>query len=591
MPNNDTPISIFSPQVIESMRDNGFKSTASALAELIDNSIEAGANKIRVITFEKKSSSRQGKAVDSIAIYDNGSGMSPEIMECALQFGGGTKHNSVSGMGKFGMGLPNSSVSVCRKVTLFSWINNKCFSSTLDIEEIVSTSNLILAKPVKCEIPKAVIKELEEDIGDSGTIVIWEDCDRLDFKMAKTLFNRMQGDLCRIFRHFLDEDNDYGQQVEIKLIKPRGFQYVRDERILEANDPLYILSPNNCPGYENENIAELQDEKVHRQEFFTSKGKGTVEVRVTIVKPEIHRAESGRSSPFMKHLHKNTGVSFVRYCREIQHGGFGHLNSFDPRERWWGVEVRFPPVLDALFGVTNNKQTVKGMNLMGQDEIAEIISDLDLTGSDKDYLNSGPGQTLHLRMWLSKIITGCLKKARNEINSRNTGKKVAKKDTELDKASKAATEILKKDKAKSRFDEEADAKTEEQARKELKDRLSGYNKGLDEKELDELVNQVENYKIHTEVDSWSGDQFFDIELCGATPVVKLNTRHPFYDSIYRDIEQNHPEALNAFKVLIISYAWSESEFYADAETRLLDKVRSKWGYYTAEILDQLQASK
>ena len=590
MPNNDIPISIFSTQVIESMRDNGFKSTASALAELIDNSIEAGADKIRVITFEKKSGSSR-KEVDSIAIFDNGSGMSPEIMECALQFGGGTKHKSVSGMGKFGMGLPNSSVSVCRKITLYSWQNNKCFSSTLDIEEIISTNNLTLPKPVECEIPKAVVKELEEEVTDSGTIVLWEDCDRLDFKMAKTLFNRMEGDLCRIFRHFLDEDNDYGQQVEIKLIKPRGFQYVRDERILTANDPLYVLSPNNCPGYENESVAELQDEMVHRKEFFTAKGKGIVEVRVTIVKPEIHRAESSKSSTFMKHLSKNTGISFVRFCREIQHGGFGHLNNFDPRERWWGVEVRFPPVLDALFGVTNNKQTVKGMNYIDQVEIAEIVNDLGLTSSDKDYLNSGPGQTLYLRMWLSKTISGCLKKARNEINSRNTGKIKIRKSVELDGASKAATDILKKNNPKSRFDKEASAKSEEQARKELKERLSKHHKGTGDAELDEIVSQVENYKIHIEVDSWSGEQFFDIELYGTTPVVKLNSRHPFYDSIYRDIEGKHPEALNAFKVLIMSYAWSEAEFFGEVETKLIDRVRSKWGYYTAEILDQLQASK
>ena len=30
--------------------------------------------------------------------------------------------------------------------------------------------------------------------------------------------------------------------------------------------------------------------------------------------------------------------------------------------------------------------------------------------------------------------------------------------------------------------------------------------------MNELVNQVEKYKIHIEVDSWSGEQFFDIEL-------------------------------------------------------------------------------
>ena len=177
--------------------------------------------------------------------------------------------------------------------------------------------------------------------------------------MANTLFNRMEGDLCRIFRHFLDNDNDYGKNVEIKLIKPRqtasGYQTGRVEHLLKANDPLYLLTPNNCPGYEGKSVSYLQD-KVHAKEFRTKKGKGTVEIRISVCKPEIHWKESQRTSKFMNHLDRNKGISFVRACREIQIGDFGHLITYDPRERWWGAEIRFSPVLDELFGVTNNKQ-------------------------------------------------------------------------------------------------------------------------------------------------------------------------------------------------------------------------------------------
>ena len=38
---------------IESFRDNGYKSTASALSELLDNSIEADAKNIQILIFEK----------------------------------------------------------------------------------------------------------------------------------------------------------------------------------------------------------------------------------------------------------------------------------------------------------------------------------------------------------------------------------------------------------------------------------------------------------------------------------------------------------------------------------------------------------
>ena len=38
---------------IEAMRDNGYKNTAYAVAELIDNSIQANANYVQIICKEK----------------------------------------------------------------------------------------------------------------------------------------------------------------------------------------------------------------------------------------------------------------------------------------------------------------------------------------------------------------------------------------------------------------------------------------------------------------------------------------------------------------------------------------------------------
>ena len=52
---------------------------------------------------------------------------------------------------------------------------------------------------------------------------------------------------------------------------------------------------------------------------------------------------------------RNVGVSVVRAGRELELDQ-GWASSYEPRERWWGVEVSFDPGLDDLFGVSNNKQ-------------------------------------------------------------------------------------------------------------------------------------------------------------------------------------------------------------------------------------------
>ena len=60
-------------------------------------------------------------------------------------------------------------------------------------------------------------------------------------------------------------------------------------------------------------------------------------------------------TPWGKHAALNMGISIVRAHREIDRDP-AWASGHDPTERWWTVEVDFPPALDALFGVTNNKQ-------------------------------------------------------------------------------------------------------------------------------------------------------------------------------------------------------------------------------------------
>ena len=61
------------------------------------------------------------------------------------------------------------------------------------------------------------------------------------------------------------------------------------------------------------------------------------------------------TTKYGKHAADNVGVSIVRANRELTLDR-GWTIAYDPTERWWGAEVEFPPTLDEIFGVTNNKQ-------------------------------------------------------------------------------------------------------------------------------------------------------------------------------------------------------------------------------------------
>lgn len=70
---------------IHAMRDSGYKGTSSAVAELIDNSLQAGATEITVsLTVDE----REGEHPLVLSVIDNGSGMDARTLRTALRFGG-----------------------------------------------------------------------------------------------------------------------------------------------------------------------------------------------------------------------------------------------------------------------------------------------------------------------------------------------------------------------------------------------------------------------------------------------------------------------------------------------------------------------
>src|SRR5215468_7610201 len=88
-----------SKQALESQRRNGYRDTAAAAREIVDNAIEAGAKRIH-ITFEHKTSKQRRDLVTSIAFIDHGSGMVPHMIQYALTLGGGTHFDEPDFIGK-----------------------------------------------------------------------------------------------------------------------------------------------------------------------------------------------------------------------------------------------------------------------------------------------------------------------------------------------------------------------------------------------------------------------------------------------------------------------------------------------------------
>ncbi|CAG9273433.1 Histidine kinase-, DNA gyrase B-, and HSP90-like ATPase [Paraburkholderia unamae] len=158
--------------MIESLRGLGY-STASALADIIDNSISACARSVELIFGWEGESSY-------IAILDDGTGMNDEQLETAMRLG---ERNPLdtrdsADLGRFGLGLKTASFSQCRRLTVASRREQEvsCLRWDLDVLKNSAGDGWILLEGPAPETEK-LLGPLSER--DRGTIVIWDKLDRI----------------------------------------------------------------------------------------------------------------------------------------------------------------------------------------------------------------------------------------------------------------------------------------------------------------------------------------------------------------------------------------------------------------------------
>lgn len=440
------PISL----VMESMKDSGYKDAAHAVAELIDNSIQAGEDLGRSVDIElicQEESSflkdRQSSRIQKIAVYDNASGMPPEILHRALAFGEGTRRGAKAGIGKFGMGLPNASISQCSRVDVWSWQNGDCYHTNLDISEIVDSGKDTLPYPVKSELPDEWKTKIKSGLSDSGTLIVWSSLDRLKWRRHRAFFVNTEFIVGRMYRYFL-----MSEKCNIRMAAYNNGSCLFEEYI-KPNDPLYLMSNTNTPKPFSENPGF----KLYSEEIvpITYKGeKHAVSIKFSIADHKFRRnfAEfygdrhypNPGSTPFGKHCGKNLGISVVRAGRELELNNSFNIQ-YDPTERWWGAEISFDAALDEVFGVTNNKQAATAFKQLTKEDLA---NEEDIKPSEvKDHLDAEGDLRLHI-LELSESIYSKLTAIRSEIKKQREGQNAKNEANKTDAAEKAASQAATK---------------------------------------------------------------------------------------------------------------------------------------------------
>lgn len=165
--------------LIESFRDVGY-SLETALADIIDNSITARASKIDIFVDTLSDS-------PSISVIDDGCGMSKSELWDAMRPGAKNPLDSraAEDLGRFGLGLKTASFSQCRKLTVFTSRDEIPSAAIWDLDYVRDNNKweIIVPDDVR-DIARA------NTISNSGTVVRWDNLDRLVEKGATEPSNR-----------------------------------------------------------------------------------------------------------------------------------------------------------------------------------------------------------------------------------------------------------------------------------------------------------------------------------------------------------------------------------------------------------------
>lgn len=587
--------------MIESLRDNGYSNTAHAVAELIDNSLQATATRVEIGFVESQRSTagrRIPYTVSEISIWDNGLGMDAETLRVAMQFGGGTHRNDSSGMGKFGMGLPNSSISQCKRVEVWSWQESGApYFTYLDVDEMKQGDLDDVPEPVVKEIPEHYQKAFF--IGQppkSGTLVIWSKLDRLTWKTGQSIFRHCELLVGRMYRNFMC---DQGIKIESITYRQSGKDKldVWKKDTFRANDPMYLKKGTSLPelpgSYKNEAFFEMLDREVISVEYEDASGvlkKSDVTVTSSIVKTPISNklinpiAGMLGATKWGKHCGKNIGVSIVRAGRElVLRDSFLSSALRESKGRFMGIEVSFEPCLDNVFGVTNNKQDAVRLipydmaalvSQSGFDAEQEYLRDLE--ENDDSLL-----QVLKVVSVIKKLVNATTK----SLLDVNTKGKVIKGS--LDAPNSSAEAAADKATQGSSHRERHGHKTETIVDDLKKDDVVKHlidegvmTKEEAEKKAERLILTGNRFLI--EDVSRDSEAFFDVSTSKGLTLVLFNTNHIFHEKL---VSKLGPEELEVLQVTIAGFARVMNETTDDKRLKYLNRIRKEWGLVISEFLE------
>ena len=263
-------------------------------------------------------------------------------------------------------------------------------------------------------------------------------------------------------------------------------------------------------------------------------------------------------------------------------------NSYDPVERWWGVEVEFPSILDEVFGVTNTKQNATIFSHMAQFDWRAEADPGESMSEFRDRIQSDGDPRALLLLIVDHIhqqIQEVRKRLKNQTKGRRTKEDRHDKPTVEDLAT---TKFLERAKQGHPTDVDGEEFTEED-RKSFEQDLRN-DKHYPGNIAEEIANATltRKRKVVFLTKAMEGYAFFNVEnQQGGLTAITFNTNHPFYEQLMESLapsigDETDADLLNrihkaADTLELLFAAWARYEIEEVWQQEQLFEMRQEWG--------------
>lgn len=352
-------------RLITSLRDMGYE-FATAVADLVDNCIEAGANQVDIqVEWDGDNS--------WVSIADNGSGMTVAILKEAMRYGS-ERDYAEDDLGKFGLGLKTASMSQCRRLTVSTRTKGagSISSYSWDLEHIKKTNRWEILPIGQADLPWQTKEKFKEGF---RTVVRWDELDRIlgykhpygepARKQLAQMCREIETHLSMVFHRFLAGE----------AAKPRV-------RICLNGNPLTPWDPF-C---RTEKVQRLDRSSIP-VEFNDAMGKVVFDPYVLphqhrFSSPDAHERASGPNK-----WNRQQGFYIYRADRLIQSGGWSELRTLDEHSKLARIALRFDPKLDEAFKINVAKMRVQ-LPASIRSDLVKALAPV-LRAADTEYRKGG----------------------------------------------------------------------------------------------------------------------------------------------------------------------------------------------------------